>query len=127
MKNERENIRVTVVKLELLSSSFKNLKDNMKKDMKIDVNFEMTGNNSVDFFIDFTFTDYGMEISGSYLLKMIIDNVEQDHFEDFLSREKKHLVYPVYGKISHLISFLSDQSRLIPLIVDPTDWLKDEN
>lgn len=132
-----EEIQINIVSIDLINFQFTNhLKESqddvktINKERSANVKYFMNEKDKVSLIVDFLFGEEDFKISGSYIFVIEVKNLENvgqfDSLEEFIEEEKEKVVFPVYTKISMLISYYSDLVRPFPIIDSPNNWVKDK-
>lgn len=119
-----EQMTVSILDIDLIESYYKTINSDVD-DYNVTINYTIQEDNVVEFDIDLSAEDNMFRLDAKYVFIIKISNV--DDLEKFIGDNKEQLIYPVYTKVSQLISNLTDQSYPFPQIVSPFHWIDEED
>ncbi|MRG86728.1 hypothetical protein [Salinibacillus xinjiangensis] len=119
-----KDLRISILELDLLNVKYSVDNDDEKDNLVLDINYEILEDKRIRFNIEFLFVDKEISLKGEFLFVIIIKNLED--IEGFIKENKEDVIYPVYIKISNIISLLTDQSFPFPKIIPPSTWIEEE-
>ncbi|GGP17310.1 hypothetical protein [Oceanobacillus neutriphilus] len=121
----KKDFSISIVDLDLVSVDYqvnRNLKEE-KHDMNID--YTIDNDKKINFNIELIYEKEDIKVNCNFKFVIVIS--ELDEIDKFIEENEKDILYPVYMKMSNVVSFLTDQSHLFPININPGIWIENEN
>ncbi|WP_146551211.1 hypothetical protein [Rummeliibacillus sp. SL167] len=130
-----KSLRISINYIELRELEFKRSENKSESennlDLKVNIKDKIKKDNSyqvkVEFVANFKVISGYININGQYVYVATLRNIEDiEEFDQFVEEKKYELAYPMLCKITSLITKMSEEVRIFPLIVPPGAWLERE-
>lgn len=125
-------LKIGINEITLENFSFKSIENsvNNAKELTVDIPKEKieTKNGELLFEINAVFVvkQEGLELSGKYSAQFIVNSSDKEILINIIENNKYQMAYPVICKITALISKITEEIRIFPIIISPEDWIAEE-